>query len=223
MTMSIYEQDYVSSKQVKPEHDPDPNVVKKTFKPLVNDNLFFLKDLTTNKLETFGYIVVGKKSKVVDDLNIQWQLVSEKKIIDNIECYKAITDFRGRKWEAQYAASIPYPAGPYKFGGLPGLVINLSDDTKTYNFAVTKIQFLKEELYQSKLAFFKNIKYNETQSLKEFTIEREKVLSEFIESEIRQRGSERTREKQDRKGIELIYEWEEKSEKEQRIYGVLKK
>ncbi|HLV15042.1 MAG TPA: GLPGLI family protein [Xanthomarina sp.] len=210
---SIYEQDYGSSKQVKPTPAPDTNVVRQTFKPLVNDNVFFKIDRTTNKLETFGYLVVEKKSKIIDDLNIKWQLLSEKKVIDDIECYKATTNFRGRKWEAWYAPSLPYPAGPYKFGGLPGLIINLSDETKKYNFAVTKIEFLKEELYQNKFDFFKNIPYDQIQSLKEFTIEREKIISEFFESEIRERGSERTREKQDRKGIELIYEWEEEPKK----------
>jgi len=54
-----------------------------------------------------------------------WKLESEKKLLVGKECFKAETDFRGRHYTAWYAPSIPVPNGPWKFGGLPGLILEI--------------------------------------------------------------------------------------------------
>ena len=43
-------------------------------------------------------------------------------------CYKATSSYRGTTLVAYYTNDIPVPAGPYKFGGLPGLIVMLYNE-----------------------------------------------------------------------------------------------
>lgn len=65
---------------------------------------------------------------------IEWQLGSEKKTVAGIECQSATGDFGGRTWTAWFAPSLAYPYGPYKLGGLPGLILELHDQEREYNY-----------------------------------------------------------------------------------------
>ncbi len=50
---------------------------------------------------------------------------------------KATTSYGGRDWEAWFAPGIPINDGPYKFNGLPGLIMKLQDTRKHYVFVLT--------------------------------------------------------------------------------------
>jgi GLPGLI family protein len=66
-----------------------------------------------------------------------------RKITDKYKGFnvqKAITDFAGRKWIAWFTADIPIPDGPYKFYGLPGLILKLEDTTGSHKFNLTGIK-----------------------------------------------------------------------------------
>ncbi|WP_297063293.1 GLPGLI family protein, partial [uncultured Duncaniella sp.] len=39
---------------------------------------------------------------------------------------------RGRNWTAWYTEEIPITDGPWKFGGLPGLILKVEDDKKEH-------------------------------------------------------------------------------------------
>lgn len=52
-----------------------------------------------------------------------WELLDGSEIIAGMECRKARANFRGREWIVWYAQDIPYSAGPWKLGGLPGLIL----------------------------------------------------------------------------------------------------
>lgn len=74
---------------------------------------------------------------------IHWQLLPDKKDIEGIEVQKAIGTYRGKNWEAWYSPSIPYSFGPWKFTGLPGLVISVKDDTSNNFFQLKKLAYNK--------------------------------------------------------------------------------
>lgn len=61
---------------------------------------------------------------------------------DHIRIYmsKAITEWRGRHYEAWFASEIPINEGPMKFGGLPGLIFKLNDVDKEYNYEIEGIE-----------------------------------------------------------------------------------
>ncbi|MDR6369984.1 GLPGLI family protein [Chryseobacterium bernardetii] len=67
-----------------------------------------------------------------------WNLVNETKVINTIHCKKAEVYFKGRRWIAWYSTDIPFPYGPMKFSGLPGLIIKITDEKGDYDFELVK-------------------------------------------------------------------------------------
>ena len=60
--------------------------------------------------------------------SIQWKFSpKESTSILGYECNKATADFAGRKYTAWFTSELPLPFGPYKFGGLPGLILKIED------------------------------------------------------------------------------------------------
>jgi len=57
---------------------------------------------------------------------------------------KATTSFAGRQYIAWFTPEIPVPDGPYKFNGLPGLIIEIADLKDHYHFKLTGFEILKE-------------------------------------------------------------------------------
>lgn len=57
-----------------------------------------------------------------------WEAVEGERTIVGYACRRAICRFRGRNYEAWYAEEIPASLGPWKFRGLPGLILAVSDD-----------------------------------------------------------------------------------------------
>lgn len=84
------------------------------------------KDYQKNK--TYLNVRIGSDSyKVLEDRVLDWKILTEKEKIGNWEAQKATTEFGGRKWTAWFCEEIPLSDGPYKFKGLPGLIVKISD------------------------------------------------------------------------------------------------
>lgn len=75
-----------------------------------------------------------------DDATMKWQLVHEFKEISGFQCQKASTKFRGRNYEAWFTSEIPLSFGPWKFNGLPGLILEVYDHTGEVHFSADHIQ-----------------------------------------------------------------------------------
>ncbi|MFY1045460.1 GLPGLI family protein [Chryseobacterium sp. GP-SGM7] len=69
---------------------------------------------------------------------LNWKILSETTKIGDYKVQKAETDFGGRKWTAWFTTDLPYQDGPYKFSGLPGLVVKAEDSTGEYSFDLMK-------------------------------------------------------------------------------------
>lgn len=70
----------------------------------------------------------GKHYFVTDSLYpMKWKITAEEKKIESLTCIKAECHFRGRQYIAWFTPDIPLPFGPWKMGGLPGLVVDLHD------------------------------------------------------------------------------------------------
>lgn len=75
----------------------------------------------------------------------KWELLSDKKTIAGYSCQKALTSFRGRTYEAWFASQIPIKEGPYKFAGLPGLILKITDTQSHYSYTCIGIQKPKKK------------------------------------------------------------------------------
>ena len=84
---------------------------------------------------------------------ISWSIVEEYRLIQNHACQKAVASFRGRKYTAWFTKEIAIADGPWKFFGLPGLIMDIYDAKGQVKIYVSKIEFpTKEEVPN-----FKNI------------------------------------------------------------------
>ncbi|MDL2257347.1 GLPGLI family protein, partial [Bacteroidales bacterium OttesenSCG-928-I14] len=73
-----------------------------------------------------------------------WVIFNETQSILSYDCQKATTSFRGRDYIAWFAPAIPISNGPWKFGGLPGLILKLCDTKEEFVFECNGLEQLNE-------------------------------------------------------------------------------
>lgn len=94
-------------------------------------NYKILKNYEANKV--FFNTRIGQDNyKVLEDRTIEWKVWPDKKKIGEFEAQKATAIFGGRKWTAWFSEELPFNDGPYKFRGLPGLIVKVEDDTQSH-------------------------------------------------------------------------------------------
>lgn len=85
-----------------------------------------------------------------------WEILDSSKVLLGYNCQKAVTNFGGRSYEAWFTSTIPLNDGPYKFNGLPGFIVSISDTKKHYNFQLVVLKMVKEgEIIAPKATPFK--------------------------------------------------------------------
>lgn len=81
-----------------------------------------------------------------DTLDCQnWDIKDSVKTIMGYQCQMAECDFRGRHWTAWFAEEIPVSNGPWKFGNLPGLIMEVYDAGMQYHFEINGLQKTADE------------------------------------------------------------------------------
>lgn len=137
---------------------------------------------------------------------LKWNLdFDDIKKIDNYDCNKATVDFRGRSYVVWYTREIPSFFGPWKFSGLPGLILEIIDSTNTYHWVVSKIRNNNIPKIYIPYEEAREITLVEANKLREDNLERlrARVRSKFP------KGTEFSVPKNSRQGLERIYEWED--------------
>lgn len=86
-----------------------------------------------NQIDYYGYFALNYYRYTEPIPEIDWTLCEETENILGHECRKATASWRGREWTAWYA-DIPINAGPWKFQGLPGLILKLEDASGIHKF-----------------------------------------------------------------------------------------
>jgi len=84
--------------------------------------------------------IVNAVLKLTSEAAQNWKLTNEKKQVSSLNLQKATTTWGGRNWTAWFSPDIPFQEGPYKFHGLPGLIVELYDDKNNYKFELVKTE-----------------------------------------------------------------------------------
>ncbi len=106
----------------------------------------FHKNYPEGKITCYHHITAGP-FLYEEDLNLfDWQLTKETDTIAGYKVQKATSNFGGRGWIAWFCPEIPFNDGPYKFNGLPGLIIKVYDTRHHYSFELTSIEKLDKEI-----------------------------------------------------------------------------
>lgn len=70
----------------------------------------------------------------------EWTFGNGEKEICGYPCKEAKTSYGGREWTVWFAPSIPSNAGPWKLGGLPGLIMEAQDAEGIHHFTATALR-----------------------------------------------------------------------------------
>jgi len=115
---------------------PQPNSNNRILKQYSKNTLWSLNQVSGT---TYQY---SEKLKLMD-----WKIEDDIKIINTYKCQKATVNYSGRNYIAWFTSELPINDGPYKFSGLPGLIILLHDTKNQYSFEL--INFQKTNYLQS--------------------------------------------------------------------------
>ena len=141
----------------------------------------FKKDSIQSQVSLFRngkqktYIVEEKIKKV------KWNIVEEFKTISGFKAQKAIGLFRGRQYVAWFTNEIPIKYGPWKLNGLPGLILNVTDDKNEVMFyaKAIKVPFNSNSITKNNFQFnidFDRISLAEYAKFKKQQVEEVKKL-----------------------------------------------
>lgn len=134
----------------------DPDFYKKMKMPKISYKIN--KTYPSMKMQYIEMISIGMSKPMYisysEDLKFNWKILPDKAKIGEYNAQKATTEFGGRKWTAWFSTDLPFQDGPYKFSGLPGLIVKIEDETKDYSWVLQankKLNNYEEMTYGEKL------------------------------------------------------------------------
>ena len=133
----------------------------------------------TDRISSQGY-------RYADSLHAQtWIMGDSTRQVLGYTCQQATADFRGRHWTAWFATDIPVSDGPWKLGGLPGLILEAYDEGKQHVFTAVGLERVKDELIIFNRPFGGNHRYEQTNRLEFLRMERRFLMdsNSFIQME----------------------------------------
>lgn len=98
---------------------------------------FIMKNIPEQKVYYYDR-VAGKQIYYQEDRPIKWEISNDIGKQNGYQAQKATANFGGRIWTAWFTKDITISDGPYKFSGLPGLIVKLEDDKGDYKFDLVK-------------------------------------------------------------------------------------
>lgn len=97
------------------------------------------KDWRSN--EVISYLSVNTdRFKIIQHITFNWHIETETALIQGKKCQLATVEYKGRNYNAWFTNEIPISEGPYKFGGLPGLIVKIEDTKKQHIWELKGIE-----------------------------------------------------------------------------------
>ncbi|MDO5616299.1 MAG: GLPGLI family protein [Cruoricaptor ignavus] len=120
---------------------------------------------------------LGKYNYSYEADEIKWKLLPETKKIEGFSTHLATTNIEGVTFYAWYTTEIPFSEGPFKFKGLPGLIIELYNENKTIEIHATSVETKSVEITKMNEPLNVNLR-----TRKGFLTAREKYLTHPFQS-----------------------------------------
>ncbi len=73
-----------------------------------------------------------------------WVITDSVSLKNGYDCLLATCSYRGREWNVWFSTDLPWHDGPWKFSGLPGLVISAYDADGLYQFELKDIYLVSD-------------------------------------------------------------------------------
>lgn len=140
-------------------------------------------DFKVNLHTTIGQ----NRFNVSDSKPMEWKILPDKKKIDKFDAQKATLEFGGRTWTAWFSQDFPFQDGPYKFHGLPGLILEMEDSTGThiFKFAGSKnfdeIEKIEKKEIESTAPGARVVRFGNMAGGKELEVSEEQFIKQWKE------------------------------------------
>ncbi|MDX1700264.1 MAG: GLPGLI family protein [Melioribacteraceae bacterium] len=146
------------------------------------------KDFNAKKLTMTATDFYGKYYTIYDTLHpMKWEIASEHKNIGAYSCQKAITRFRGRNYIAWFTEQIPISSGPWKMGGLPGLILEFTEENNIISCSLKSIKRIEHENSIHAPPLIGEI--IDTRSFVQLNLEQMENYIKFKEAQLRSKGN----------------------------------
>lgn len=83
--------------------------------------------------------ISGSRYEYKEEMNPDWKILDSTADYSNYHCQLATTHYGGRDWLAWFTSDIPVSDGPYKFMGLPGLIVKMQDSRGECMYELTEV------------------------------------------------------------------------------------
>lgn len=102
-------------------------------------NVIYKNFLTDSlKIREIVYLEPYTSAETIPSLD--WKITNTTKKIGSFTTKLATTKFRGRNYNAWFTEEIPISDGPWKFSGLPGLILEVVSENEDYQFLFKSIE-----------------------------------------------------------------------------------
>ncbi len=167
-TSSVFKTFLKEDKEVKPELKENNVAIGGALVNTYQENYLLNKKLYSYEALDNDIVKISE-----DTPSFIWNIGLESKRIGKNKCNKATTSFRGRNYIAWYASEIPCNFGPWKFSGLPGLIMSIEDETQTYSWQCISVKFPTNNRIEIEYTDFINL------TLKEYFIKSEESMNKL--------------------------------------------
>lgn len=114
-----------------------------------HSQLYVTKDYAKSVSTTYDQAGLGELGYYDEPFSeIDWHIVEDStKNVLGYECVMATADYHGRKWTAWFSPEIPVQDGPWKFCGLPGLILEAAEENGHHRFTADGIEQSSQSIY----------------------------------------------------------------------------
>ncbi|RKE98883.1 GLPGLI family protein [Ichthyenterobacterium magnum] len=162
---SIYEMNFNENNKETLSQESGEEGTVYNIKSKVNPKIY--KDLKSKNI--YSVELIGLKPFIVRDTMavFKWNFLTEYKSILGYKCQKANVNYRGRDYVAYFTTELPFNAGPWKFSGLPGVILEVASLDNVFEIKANKIQ-LKNEATNLHRPNLKNLSITWNDYIKEY-------------------------------------------------------
>ncbi|GAA0715100.1 hypothetical protein GCM10009430_09090 [Aquimarina litoralis] len=106
--------------------------------------------------------IIFKHFTVKDEPKFNWTLTKDSKKVLGYNCQKATANFRGRTYEAYFTTDLGIQGAPWKFHGLPGVILHVYSIDGVFEITATGIKTFNDiEPLENPLDTTKMITWNQ--------------------------------------------------------------
>ena len=144
-SISLEETQKALTEQLKQNNSLDFRALK-TPKNRRGKERVIYKNYANNQITSMEHLGFFDYTVQEPTLNIDWKIQNDTMQIIGYNCQKAICQFKGRNYEAWFTSSINVSEGPWKFTGLPGLILKVVETKGHFIFECKGIEKIDSEM-----------------------------------------------------------------------------